>query len=118
VGEEVKLKFIETPVGFRLTSNYDREKSLVGYYSYAPFSAQVDAHPETKEIVYFSLVFNLHSNPIEQLNVEIDYANEIPGRYTVPELGVENATFKEVLKAVKRYYEEKLSSKQPVQTTT
>ncbi|OMH40208.1 hypothetical protein [Desulfurobacterium indicum] len=45
------------------------------------------------------------------------FENQIKGLYTVPELGVENATFKEVLEAVKRYYEEKLSSKQPTKTT-
>jgi len=45
------------------------------------------------------------------------FENKIKGRYTVPELGVENVPFKEVLEAVKRYYEEKLSSKQPAKTT-
>jgi len=45
------------------------------------------------------------------------FENQIKGRYTVPELSVENATFKEVLEAVKRYYEEKLTQKQPAKTT-
>ncbi|MEO2065850.1 MAG: hypothetical protein ABGX17_05045, partial [Desulfurobacteriaceae bacterium] len=45
------------------------------------------------------------------------FEDQIKGLYTVPELGVENATFKEVLEAVKRYYEEKFSSKQPTKTT-
>jgi hypothetical protein len=45
------------------------------------------------------------------LETEINYADEIPGLYTVPELGVKNATFKEVLEAVKKYYEAKLSQK-------
>ncbi|WP_456426519.1 hypothetical protein [Desulfurobacterium sp.] len=44
------------------------------------------------------------------------FENQIKGRYTVPELGVENATFKEVLEAVKRYYEAKLSQKRPAKT--
>ena len=60
------------------------------------------------------------SSPIEDLEFELSYLKdkvEVPGLYTVPELGVENATFKEVLEAVKRYYEEKLSSKQPAKTT-
>ncbi|WP_456436964.1 hypothetical protein [Desulfurobacterium sp.] len=114
----MKLHFEETFSGFRLIGPYDREKSLVGYYSYAPFSAQADAHPETKEIIYFSLVFYYPDvDPINQLNTEINYAGKVPGLYTVPELGVENVTFKEVLEAVKRYYEEKLSSKQPAKTT-
>jgi len=49
--------------------------------------------------------------------IENPLISQIPGLYTVPELGVENATFKEVLKAVKRYYEEKLSSKHPAKTS-
>jgi len=114
----MRLHFKETFAGFRLVSSYDREQALVGYYSYAPFSAQADAHPETKEVVYFSLVFYYPDvDPIDQLDVEINYASEVPGRYTVPELGVENVTFKEVLEAVKRYYEEKLSQKQPAKTS-
>jgi hypothetical protein len=34
----------------------------------------------------------------------------LQSKLIVCELGVENATFKEVLEAVKKYYEEKLSS--------
>jgi len=55
------------------------------------------------------------------LNIELLYVEDkikIPDRYTVPESGVENATFKEVLEVVEKYYEEKLSSKQPTRTTT
>ncbi|WP_457569255.1 hypothetical protein [Desulfurobacterium sp.] len=114
----MKLHFEESPVGFKLESDYDREDSLIGYYSYNPFSAQADAHPKTREVIYFSLVFYYPDvDPIEQLDVEIKYADEIPGLYTVPELGVKNATFKEVLEAVKKYYEVKLSQKQPTRTT-
>jgi len=56
---------------------------------------------------------------IDQINdlLKDPLISQIPGFYTVPELGVENATFKEVLEAVKRYYEEKFSSKQPTKTT-
>ena len=111
------LRFREYADGFVLENpECEREEALIGFYSYNPFSAQADAHPETKEIVYFSLVFYYPDiEPIEQLETEINYADEIPGLYTVPELGVKNATFKEVLEAVKKYYEAKLSQK-PVQT--
>jgi hypothetical protein len=54
------------------------------------------------------------SSPVEDLRFELSYMKdriEIPGLYTVPELGVKNATFKEVLEAVKKYYEAKLSQK-------
>ena len=45
------------------------------------------------------------------------FENRIKGTYTVPELGIENATFVEVLEAVKRYYEEKLTQIHPARTT-
>ena len=49
-------------------------------------------------------------NPLKEIEVELPYfrKNSIPGRYDVPELGVKNATFVEVLEAVKRYYEKNL----------
>ena len=58
--------------------------------------------------------FELWGSPEQQLNELIcsPLISKIPGLYAVPELGVENATFKEVLEAVKKYYEARLSSKQ------
>ena len=43
------------------------------------------------------------------LEVEISFLkkNRIPGRYDVPELGLENATFVEVLEAVRDYFARK-----------
>jgi len=112
------LKFTETPVGFYLEDPKVNEKDvLAGYYTLNPFPFQADAERRSKEIVFFDFVF-FEGDLSRQLDVEINYASEVPGRYTVPELGVENVTFKEVLEAVKRYYEEKLSSKQPTKTTT
>jgi len=111
------LRFTETPVGFYLEDpRVDEEEVLVGYYTLNPFPFQVDAEKSSKEIVFFDFVF-FDKDLSHQFNIEIKYANEIPGRYTVPELGVENVTFKEVLEAVKRYYEEKLSQKQPAKTS-
>ncbi len=55
---------------------------------------------------------------LESLIKDVElFEDQIKGLYTVHELGVENATFKEVLEAVKRYYEAKLSQKQPTKTT-
>ena len=111
------LKFVETPVGFYLEDpQVNEENTLIGYYTLNPFPFQADAERESGEIVFFDFVF-LDRNLSHQLDVEINYASEIPGRYTVPELGVEDATFKEVLEAVKRYYEERLSSRQSARTT-
>ena len=111
------LRFVETPVGFYLEDpKVNVEDVIVGYYTFNPFPFQADAERKSREIVFFDFVF-LDGDFSHQLDVEIGYASQIPGRYTVPELGVENATFKEVLEAVKRYYEKKLSSKQPAKTT-
>lgn len=111
------LRFTETPIGFYLEDpKVNEEDILTGYYTLNPFPFQADAERSSKEIVFFDFVFS-DGDLSRQLDVEITYASEIPGLYTVPELGVENVTFKEVLEAVKRYYEEKLSSKQPTKTT-
>ena len=106
------LRFTETPVGFYLEDpNVEEDKVLVGYYSLNPFPFQADAERDSKEIVFFDFVF-FDGDFIRQLKLEASYAEEIPGLYTVPELGVENVTFKEVLEAVMRYYESKLLQKQ------
>ena len=111
------LRFVETLGGFYLEDpEVEEEKVIEGYYSLNPFPFQVDAEKNSKEVVFFDFVF-FDGDPLRQIEIEMECANEIPGLYTVPELGVENATFKEVLEAVKRYYEEKLSSKQPAKTT-
>jgi hypothetical protein len=111
-GEKMRtLRFTETPIGFYLEDpSVDEDKVLVGYYSLNPFPFQVDAEENSKEVVFFDFVF-FDGDLMRQLDIEISYADEIPGLYTVPELGVKNATFKEVLEAVKKYYEAKLSQK-------
>ena len=115
---EVKLSFEDKELGFVL------ESTLEG--GGIDFSGEFgDAiYDLNGYIVYYDYMFrslNGEGNIFKELeNLVRDvtlFENQIKGRYTVPELGVENATFKEVLEAVKRYYEEKLSSKQPAKTT-
>ena len=59
---------------------------------------------EKGEIGY--LYWPFLNNPLRELEIEILYFRraEIPGRYDVPELGLKNATFIEVLEAVQRYF--------------
>ncbi len=60
--------------------------------------------------VFLSMEFQPCSKGFdEELEEDIETARRlnISGRYDVPELGVENATFVEVLEAVKRYYQAK-----------
>jgi len=107
------LHFEDVKSGFRLKANKIGDKEF-------PFPSLLVEVLTNKqgEVTFVDWVFM--SSPIEDLRLELSHAKdkiEVPGRYTVPELGIENVTFKEVLEAVKRYYEEKLSSKQPAKTT-
>ena len=101
------LHFEDVKSGFRLKADRIGDKEL-------PFpSLLVEVLTNNQgEVTFVDWVFM--SSPVEDLKFELSYVKdriEIPGLYTVPELGVENATFKEVLEAVKKYYETKLSQK-------
>ncbi len=115
---EVKLSFKDMELGFALESDlegngvdfsgefgdaiYDLDGHIVFYdYAFRSLNGEGDIFRELENLVR---------------DVEL-FGSQIKGLYTVPELSVENATFKEVLEAVKRYYEEKLSSKQPAKNT-
>ncbi len=107
------LHFKDVKSGFRLKGDEIGSEEL----SFPSLLVEVLTN-KRGEVTFVDWVFM--SSPIEDLEFELSYLKdkvEVPGLYTVPELGVENATFKEVLEAVKRYYEEKLSSKQPAKTT-
>ena len=71
---------------------------------------------EEGRIRYFDFELWKSPNQVKDL-LESPLISQIPGLYTVPELRVENATFKEVLEAVEKYYQEKLTQKQPAKTT-
>jgi hypothetical protein len=81
-------------------------EELMSYYPEAETAVDSDGN-----LRFFG--FELWGSPEQQLNDLIcdPLISQIPGLYTVPELGVKNATFKEVLEAVKKYYEAKLSQK-------
>ena len=114
----VKLEFKGYMDGFLLKDPQVKDIDSLGEleeleYEFFEAATGID---EAGRIRYFD--FELWKSP-EQINslIKNPLISKIPGFYTVPELGVENATFKEVLEAVKRYYEEKFSSKQPAKTT-
>ena len=63
------------------------------------------------EIEFFKEYF-AGDNLIGGLNWLLQIVNDLPikGTYTVPELNLKDATFKEVLEAVRNYYVQKLST--------
>jgi hypothetical protein len=106
----IKLRFEDYTAGFLLedpqvedVDSLEEFEELEQYYFEA--STGID---EAGRIRYFD--FELWKSPaqLEGL-IKNPLISQIPGLYTVPELGVRNATFKEVLEAVKKYYETKLS---------
>jgi len=86
--------------------SFPEHEELTSYYPEA--ETAVDSNGNLR---FFG--FELWGSPEQQLNELIcnPLISQIPGLYTVPELGVENATFKEVLEAVKQYYKARLSQK-------
>ena len=103
----MRLEFKEQPFGFTLEAEGVNRDGLeeVEFENVAPY---IDFYAtQSGEIGFVSWPF--FEKPIRELEVEIEYLrqNNIPGRYDVPELGIENATFVEVLEAVRRYYQAK-----------
>ncbi len=115
---EVKLSFNDMELGFALESNLeDNGIDFSGEFGDAIYD--LDGHIVFYDYAFRSLngegdIFRELENLVKDAEL---FEGQIKGLYTVPELGVEKATFKEVLEAVKRYYEEKFSSKQPTKTT-
>jgi hypothetical protein len=115
---EVVLKFRDRELGFVLESKLeDNGIDFSGEFGDAIYD--FDGH-----IVFYNYVFrslNGEGDIFRELQGLIKdvklFENQIKGTYTVPELGIKNATFKEVLEAVKRYYEEKLTQIHPARTT-
>ena len=115
---EVTLKFKDHELGFSLESEMeDNGFDFSGEFGDAIYD--LNGH-----IVFYDYAFrslNGEGNIFRELQHLIEdvelFKNRIKGTYTVPELGIENATFVEVLEAVKRYYEEKLAQIHPARTT-
>jgi hypothetical protein len=96
------LHFEDVKSGFRLKADKVGNKE----FPFPSLLVEVLTNDQG-EVTFVDWVFM--SSPDEDLRLELSYMEnriEIPGLYTVPELGVENATFKEVLEAVKKYYED------------
>lgn len=115
---EVKLSFEDKELGFVLESTLEGEGiDFSGEFGDAIYD--LDGHVVYYDYMFRSLngegdIFKELENLVKDVSL---FEKQIKGRYTVPELGVENTTFKEVLEAVKRYYEEKLTQKLPTETT-
>ena len=112
------LHFEDRDLGFALDSGKEGEG--------VDFSGEFgdNIYDSNGVICFYNYAFrslNGRGNVFRELENLVRYVelfeNQIKGLYTVPELGVENATFREVLEAVKRDYEAKLSQKQPAKTT-
>ncbi len=89
----------------RENDNVELSDEITHYEEYFPeITLQTD---EKGRVIYFDV--DLWAGP-SLLDTIISYFEKhpVPGRYTVEELGVYDAPFTEVLKAVKKYYEEKL----------
>ena len=105
----------------RLTLQFKEDSA--GFHLVAPEPVEVFDSDLTGEIGHqvcedgrgniaeYSLAF--YQDPVKELANWIDEARRlnIPGRYDVPELGIENATFVEVLEAIKKYYQAKALAK-------
>jgi len=114
----IRLEFKGYMGGFSLKDPQVKDVDSLGEFEELEqeFFEAATGIDEAGRIRYFKFELWKSSEQVEDL-IENPLISQIPGFYTVPELGVENATFKEVLEAVKRYYEEKLSPKQPAKTT-
>ncbi|OAQ20026.1 hypothetical protein [Thermosulfurimonas dismutans] len=103
----VRLHFKEDFVGFHLLSPDEEgeDSPLTGEIGH-----QISEDAEGR-IVGYSLAFI--KDPVYDLNICLSEARRlnIPGRYEVPELGLKDATFVEVLRAVRDYYARKLASR-------
>jgi hypothetical protein len=104
------LEFKDGGAGFRLESpeldKYD-EQDLSEEYT-GEFGDNVWTN-EDGEIVHYDYAFRHDSDTLDFEIKEID-KYKVEGLYTVPQLNLRDVIFKEVLKAVRRYYLQKLSS--------
>ena len=101
------LKFWDSGAGFSLYN--PRLPDELEYEDYE--FAEKALHDERGIIELFRHTFITDME--RELNSIIQDARRlnIPGRYDVPELGIENATFVEVLEAVRKYYQAKALAK-------
>ncbi len=97
------LRFWDSGAGFSL---YDPE--LTDELEYEDYEiAEKALHDEKGTIALLRHTFITDTE--KELSSIIQDARRlnIPGRYDVPELGIKNATFVEVLEAVRKYYQTK-----------
>jgi hypothetical protein len=104
----MKLKFEPYEFGFSLKNSIPVENLKEDDF------VDISPHIEflvTKEGEIAFVDWPFLERPVRELEVEISFLkkNRIPGHYEVPELGLKDATFVEVLEAVRDYYARKLA---------
>jgi len=105
---KVRLKFWDGLGGFSLR-DIDFKGDIFSLNDYEVIGDQA-LYASDGHIVYLSETF---INGLEPLDYYIQEARRlnIPGRYDVPELGLKDATFVEVLEAIRNYYARKFKQK-------
>jgi hypothetical protein len=94
--------------GFRLEDKSINPLKLSEHEELSSFYPEIETSIDEKGNIRF-FTFEIWKS-IEQLDnlLKDSILQKIPGYYTVPELGIENVSFIEVLKTIKKYYEKKL----------
>ena len=103
---KIELRFWEGPAGFSLR-DIAFQGDLLSLQDYELIGDQA-LYDQDGHIVYLTETFVDFPEPFEDYIREARRLN-IPGRYDVPELGLKDATLVEVLEAVKRYFQSRLS---------
>ncbi len=106
--KRVKLHFENKGYGFVLEDKaFSGDRTLLEDYELGDFAF----YNGNGEVVVMMETFT--GSGLHPLNYYIREARRlnIPGRYEVPELGLKDATFVEVLEAVRDYYARKLASR-------
>lgn len=100
--KKIRLNFWAGPAGFSLR-DADFKGDIFSLEDYEVIGDQALYAPDG-HIVAVSETFT--GDVIKLLNIYIQEARRlnIPGRYDVPELGLKDATFVEVLEAIRDYY--------------
>ena len=105
----IKLNFKDHGSGFEL-DNPNFKGDIFGLHNYE-LGDYAFAPPGSGIVHMFETFMDTGLSPLKYFVDEARRLN-IPGLYTVPELGVKDAPFWKVLEAVKAYYEKKAGLKE------
>ncbi len=107
--QKIRLNFWSGPAGFSL-KDADFKGDLFSLKDYEVIGDQALYAPDGHIVFLSETFFNSSLEPFEFYLQEARRLN-IPGRYDVPELGLKDATFVEVLEAIRDYYARKFGKK-------